>query len=321
MDLISVIVPVYNVEEYLPRCIESIIGQTYSDLEIILVDDGSLDGSGRICDEYKAIDNRIVVVHKQNGGASSARNIGLENSRGEYIGFVDGDDYIAPNMYEQLLDSLIRYNADFATGGIVEKRLDGSELMRGCQGNGIIIQNREEAFIDFFVKLKYNRSSCCCKLFKRKVINDERFTLGTLGEDVDFIYRIIDRSNAIVCINTPVYYYDHRETSTTSAGVSERSFDMIRMSDRITDFFKKKYPELMWTVNVARFRWILDIRRCLRKGSKEHSLYAERLDKMVRREYFRYVLCRNFPKSSWILMQSMTMGIFDVVYPLIKELL
>ena len=117
--LISVIVPVYNVEQYLPKCIDSILAQTYENLEIILVEDGTKDSSGVICDEYAAKDARIRVIHKENGGLSSARNAGMEIARGEYFGFVDSDDWIEPEMYENLMALAQKYDADVFVKGYI----------------------------------------------------------------------------------------------------------------------------------------------------------------------------------------------------------
>lgn len=116
-DLISIIVPVYNVEKYLNKCIDSIINQTYKNIEIILVDDGSTDNSGKICDEYLLRDSRIKVIHKNNGGLSSARNEGINISSGEYIGFVDSDDWVEPNMYEEMYKKILYSNADIVDCG------------------------------------------------------------------------------------------------------------------------------------------------------------------------------------------------------------
>ena len=145
--LISVIVPVYNVEQYLPKCVDAILAQTYGNLEVILVDDGTPDGSGRICDEYAARDNRVQVIHKENGGLSSARNAGIDIARGEYLGFVDSDDCIAPDMYEKMLSLALeadtklvcagRFDVDGATGEVTKglcpptrEVITGQELVR-----------------------------------------------------------------------------------------------------------------------------------------------------------------------------------------------
>ena len=125
MYLISVIIPVYNIEQYLPRCLDSVIAQTYNNLEIILVDDGSTDSSGEICDKYSLLDNRIKVIHKSNGGVSSARNEGLEVAKGDYIGFVDGDDIIEKDMYQILLDNAIKYHCEMSCCQIDTISVDG----------------------------------------------------------------------------------------------------------------------------------------------------------------------------------------------------
>lgn len=316
MELISVIIPVFNVEMFLARCIDSVIRQTYTRLEIILVDDGSTDNSGKICDEYRLRDNRIVVIHKDNGGLSSARNTGLDVSHGKYIGFVDGDDYISSEMYERLLEGLIQYNGNYSTGGIRELYLSGSELIHGCHGKGTIILDKEEAFIDYYVNLKYNRSSVCCKLFKRELIDSVRFTEGIHGEDADIMYRVIDRVDKVVCINEPIYYYIHRENSITTSGISDHSFDMIKTSDRMLAFFRERYPNLLWVVYVARLRWILDIRREVRDSSSESKKYAEILDDIVKREKKEYCSIRQIPISTKVLMWSVVLGIYNIVYPL-----
>lgn len=316
MNLISVIVPVYNVEKYIRRCVDSILQQTHENLEIILVDDGSVDSSGVICDEFDRSDRRVKVVHKENGGLSSARNAGLDVSTGDYIGFVDGDDYIKPDMYKKLLIGLQDYSGDYSTGGMIEKSMSGGETVRGCKDEGIIIQNKREAFVDYLTDMRYNLSSVCCKLFKRELIDTARFTEGIIGEDIDFMYRLIERVNRVVCINTPVYYYFHREKSITTSFITERSFDMIRTSDRMDKFFMERHTDLMWIATVARLRYILDIRRQTKRSSDVTGDYARRLDRLVRREFGRFVLCRGIPISSRFLMLSMAGGVFDYVFPI-----
>ena len=147
-ELISVIVPVYNVEKYLEKCIDSIINQTYQNLEIILVDDGSTDGSGKICDEYSRKDNRIKVIHKENGGLSDARNIGIKNANGGLIGFIDSDDYITENMFEVLQKDLRKYNADISSCDIQNVNEAGEclKIIRvSTEGQTSKVFEREEA--------------------------------------------------------------------------------------------------------------------------------------------------------------------------------
>ena len=167
-DLISVIVPVYNVEKYLDRCMKSILQQTYHRLEIILVDDGSTDASAAMCDAYARRDSRIRVVHKQNGGLSDARNAGLELAAGDYIGYVDSDDWIEPDMYEYLLENALKYQADIAVCGRVERYVD-KEVVRGF--SEIEVLAREPA-LKYLLQNDLLQNYAWDKLYKQELFQD-----------------------------------------------------------------------------------------------------------------------------------------------------
>lgn len=186
MDLISVIVPVYNVENLIERCVKSIIEQTYPNIEIILIDDGSTDKSGFICDELALRDSRIVVVHKKNGGASTARNIGLNKAKGQYVGFVDSDDYIEPQMYESLLFGLKKYNTDISCTGIIREQLDGrnKHIIR-CPSEITVFHSEE--IVREILLARYVGSSLCTKLYKRTCWDNRRLSEGEINEDVKII--------------------------------------------------------------------------------------------------------------------------------------
>ena len=195
MDLISVIVPIYRVEKYLDNCIRSIVEQTYQNLEIILVDDGSPDRSGEICDEWAAKDCRIRVIHKENGGSGAARNSGLEIARGDLIGIVDSDDYIAPQMYEHLY-SLMDGEVDIAECGIVETELDDQRLDDGSKfcasvysvDEAMLLHIRDERF----------RQTPPNKLYRSSAVGDSRFPVGTLIDDEFWTYRVIGNARKLV---------------------------------------------------------------------------------------------------------------------------
>ena len=179
-DKISVIVPVYNVEKYLSKCIDSILSQTYKNLEIILVDDGSPDSSPKICDKYKERDNRIKVIHKKNGGLASARNAGMDIATGKYIGFVDSDDMIAEDMYEVLLENMIKSNAEIA---VCYK----TDILENLQtGKGIVEElNKTQALKKMVLGIEFG-SHACDKLFKREIlVSDIRFPEGKTYEELD----------------------------------------------------------------------------------------------------------------------------------------
>ena len=218
MELISVIVPVYNVESYVAECIESIQNQTYMNLEIILVNDGSTDASGDICDKYAAYDERIQVIHKENAGVSAARNTGIESANGDYIGFVDSDDYIAPTMYEDMLKLMAEHDLDIIE--CTAFRNNGDTNIEGCNDGSLEIFNRDEALkmamYDCFVAV-------WSQLYKRRVISDVRFPVGRKFEDSAVSYLFIANTKRVGHINRCLYYYRLNPNSTTQTSFDAKS--------------------------------------------------------------------------------------------------
>ena len=218
MELISVIVPVYNVEAYVAKCIESIQNQSYQHLEIILVDDGSTDDSGDICDQYAAYDDRIKVIHQENGGISAARNTGIEAANGDYIAFVDSDDYIAPNMYEDMLHILKDNDLDILECTAFRDK-DGT-IIEGCNDGSLEIFNRHEA-------LKMAMHDCFIavwsQMYKRSAIGDVRFPVGRKFEDTAVSYLFIANTNRVGHINRCYYYYRLNPNSITQTSFDPKS--------------------------------------------------------------------------------------------------
>lgn len=217
-ELISIIVPVYKVENYLEKCIKSIINQTYKNIEIILIDDGSPDNCGMICDKYAKNDDRIKVIHKKNGGLSEARNYGIESSTGEYIMFVDSDDYIDKNMCEQLLIAAQKYNTDITMCEIYEIKGNKkyastiSNLERNKVLNGITVMK------EFFLRYAIELYASWNKLYKRELFFLEtniRFPVGELYEDMFIDYKLYYASKRIIIIPYKFYYYVQRKDSIT----------------------------------------------------------------------------------------------------------
>ena len=209
--LISIIIPVYNVEPYLRQCINSVVNQTYRNLEIILIDDGSTDNSGKICDEYALKDSRIKVIHKQNGGVSSARNIGLKFASGEYIGFVDSDDFIELDMYSMLLKKILESKSQL----VVCNWFDGME--------NNWLENKRFPIKEKVTKNEALESFYWCmfpwnKLFKKDILKDISFLeiLG-YGEDTLFCFNVFNKTDNILCIKTPKYYYRRNDKSALNA--------------------------------------------------------------------------------------------------------
>lgn len=251
MPVISIIVPVYNVEKYLPKCIDSILAQTFTDFELILVDDGSPDRCGEICDEYAGKDSRIVVIHKENGGQSSARNMGLDIARGEYIGFVDSDDYIAKDMYETLYNNLVNNNADISICGIYH-----------CYINGKIVSNKPfmSKLVDNISALRimiegiYTDVSACNKLYKRNIFDALRYPVGTTCEDLYLIADIMLKISSVYIDTTPKYYYLHREGSTTTDISAKNDFNRLAVCKRNLELVNEHCPQISCSAQYRIYR-------------------------------------------------------------------
>ena len=240
-ELISIIVPVYNVEQYLEKCVDSIINQTYKNLEIILVDDGATDSSGKLCDELAKIDNRIKVYHKENGGLSDARNYGVERATGEYIGFVDSDDYIDAEMYEKLYEAIKKENVDVAECNLKIIYPEREELF--TEQNYYNVCTKQE-YLEEYLKIEKIFGSVWTKLISRKIAKELLFPKGKLYEDTYYAYDLINVANSFVLIDSPSYNYLMRENSITNSKFNPRIFDLIEIVEKFHKTTYKNYPGL-----------------------------------------------------------------------------
>ncbi len=244
--LVSIIVPVYNVMSYLPRCVETLKGQTYRNIEILLVDDGSTDGTSALCDRLEKTDSRIRVFHKQNGGTSSARNLGISKAQGEYLGFVDSDDYTEKDMYERLMSAVLRYGTKAAQIGRDELDALGNRMPDICvppQEAGIISQK------DFLRELLMHRGDCsfCTKLISRECFEGRGFPEGVLNEDFRLLVEMLQEMGPIVSLPGYAYHVCYRPDSNTRK-VGKEAFsrvygDSVDNADLVCEMVKKGYPE------------------------------------------------------------------------------
>ena len=207
--MISVIVPVYMVEEYLDRCIKSILGQSYKELEILLIDDGSCDCSGEICDYYSKLDHRVKVFHIDNKGLSGARNYGLKNAQGEYIGFIDSDDWIDPNMYELLVNGAIEYDADVVECGFFDEYTDHTVIKKEHKAVKVY-KNTEAVTAHLYGEIN---SLFMTKLWKKKCFQVMHFPEGHVFEDTSMIYKILEETNVVLGIRGVLYHHRIRKDS------------------------------------------------------------------------------------------------------------
>jgi glycosyltransferase involved in cell wall biosynthesis len=237
--MISVIVPVYNVENYIRKCVDSICNQTYKDLEIILVDDGSTDKSGKICDECKAKDNRIKVIHKENSGPSEARNMGLDIAKGEYISFIDSDDYICADMLEILLDSLNRTSSDIAMCDFACV-YDGNEVQQSHDGKVVEKVYENDKMFDLLWDDNVRIVIQCNKLYMKKIFEKLRFPVGKINEDTYIAHRQMENCKRLVYVDKKLYYYRQHGGSIMSIVTEKRVNDTIdAYYDRINFFIGK----------------------------------------------------------------------------------
>lgn len=239
-DLISVIVPIYKVEEYLEHCVASITAQTHKKLEIILVDDGSPDNCGAMCDAWAEKDSRIRVIHKENGGLSDARNAGLEIASGDYIAFVDSDDWIEPELYERLLTVLQKENADICACNILSCYPDRREVW-GCRE---YTAGDSQTFLAMLYSDTAFPVSAWNKLYRRKCWKGIRFPVGKLCEDAFTTYLLVDQAERIVQIPDALYCYRIRPGSIMTAPFHPQRMDEEEAWRCNYRFVEKHYPRL-----------------------------------------------------------------------------
>ena len=240
-ELISIIVPVYNVEQYLEKCVDSIINQKYKNLEIILVDDGATDSSGKLCDELAKIDNRIKVYHKENGGLSDARNYGVERATGDYIGFVDSDDYIDSEMYEELYEAIKKENVDVVECNLKIIYPDRVELFTEQKYYNVYTK---QEYLEEYLKIEKIFGSACVRLIKSDIAKKLKFPVGKLYEDTYYAYDLIEKVDRYVIMNNPYYNYLMRENSITNTKFNPRIFDLIEIVEKFHKTTYENYPGL-----------------------------------------------------------------------------
>ena len=242
--LISVIVPVYNVEKLLPKCVDSILAQTHDNLEIILVDDGTPDRGGMICDEYAARDPRVRVIHKENGGLSSARNAGLDIARGEYIGFVDSDDWIEPEMYGTMLSLAKKHDVKLVCAGRYDVSERTGEKKKGlCPDREEVVSGEELAGRIFL--WQGLDSAAWDKLYHRSLWQSRRYPHGRINEDIPVTYRIALEAGRVALCPEPFYNYFHRAGSiTTTRKVTDKSFHYPEHAAQVYDHICREHPSL-----------------------------------------------------------------------------
>lgn len=321
---VSVIVPVYNVEPFLEQCVDSILAQTHSDLQIILVDDGSKDGSGVLCDRLSKKDSRIEVIHKENAGSSSARNVGLEIAKGDYISFIDSDDFIDTTMYEQMLNVFRKSNCDIVGCAINRYYYKENIYKQYIHFHYTeILTDFAQAELEKLHILCQIDCSACNKLFKREIIINERFKEGVVtNEDFSFFYYLYKKTRKLTYLNLPLYFYRYTENSVSNS-FNQKSFHIIDTGlDIKRDIERCGKNELKPVVDrylyTMCFAYCFAIRyKCTGGEFKERydqmfGLLMDNLKTIMLNPYFS-----NLRKIAIVLFVKCTFA-FDIIYKLLK---
>ena len=293
---ISVVIPVYNVEQYLNRCVESIVKQTYKNLEIILVDDGSPDGCPAICDEWAQKDARIKVIHKPNGGLSDARNVGIEASTGEYISFIDSDDLIHFETYELLLKVAQENDADL-TVFKPEKFTADEPIQEHIDFNNVDVKNvKPDEFLQEMLKTSDSTHYVIAvdKLYKKEIFNDLRFAKGKIHEDEFLVHHAVGRAKKISIVDVNLYYYYMREGSIIRSKFTEKRLHALEAIEDRIEYLSKNFPQF---VELAKLQYLSVCKTLYCRARKQKA------EKNLQKEIFNkfkamYKNCTNRSKAT-----------------------
>lgn len=312
--IVSIIVPIYNSERYLSSCIESIMKQSYSQLEIILVDDGSTDNSLRICNEYAEIDPRIMVVHQKNSGVSAARNTGLNHMTGEFFSFVDSDDELTANAIETLMNDILMYEADISSAVKSSVKANG-DICNKDEDDSVTLYNGLEA-MELSLEGGRQTNSVCAKLFKRSIFKDLRFVEGRhVNEDGFFLFQCFTLKPRMIQHNVSIYLYYVRTNSNSRGAFSDKYFDLLYFVDRKKQVVHEAFPELankLISMEVRVNLFMLEI-LCRTKDKKYNEIQKQSI--CLVRKYYRMFDSKDRHKRrmAWIVLHGL--------YPLYKRLI
>ena len=316
---ISIIVPVYNVEKYLNRCLESLVKQTYKKIEILLIDDGSTDGSGALCDKWQRLDSRIRVIHKKNGGLASARNTGIQNASGDYFGFVDSDDWISLNMYETLLHLIVEFSADIACCGI---QYVSTEDIKSKEIKETLKVYSQEEYAKKFFKISSNETVhyAVNKLYKRQVGKSIHYPEGLIDEDVEgFIHALIN-SKKIVTTNIVMYYYWQNINGISYKWFSNKQLDLLKVWDNVIRICREKKPEWVPYAELNKKRAYFGLLSRLALNSEEEDSSYHLIERKLIYQlkiYERDLLKSSIPNNRKVLLFLMCRN-YDLTKKLIR---
>ncbi len=300
MPAISIIVPVYKVEKYLNRCIDSILAQSFPDFELILVDDGSPDKSGKICDDYAAKDSRIKVIHKENGGLSSARNAGLDMAAGSYVGFVDSDDWIDSDMYKVLYENIVSTNSDISECCFVRVKSDSPQS--SIQTTERIVLSGNEALIELYSANFYGSVVCVNKLYRKDLFEKLRFPVGKINEDQYLTPKLYHQSDKIVFTNYIGYFYYCNENSITQSQFSLKKLDAVYSYRDTRNYYIHNNLKEALACHDATYCFVLLKYIKKLKEFDRNSVHIKELKHEFDRLFFSFLRCNKLSMKSKLLL-------------------
>lgn len=309
--LISVIIPVYNVENYLDDCLKSVSGQIYDNMEIIVVDDGSTDSSGMICDEWEKKDHRILVIHKENGGLSDARNIGLQAANGNFIAFVDSDDVIHPHMYQKLYEMIKDTGCEISCCR-VKKDSIFENFSWNINNELQMRQYSDEEALRAIIKNEDISVTVWNKLYTRDVIKNIYFESEKIHEDEFWSYQVLAKAEKIMMTNQYYYGYRQRDKSIMNRQYSVQNLDLLDARAQRLEFLEKNYPKLISLARCdLRFECIRAMQFCLLLLEADDLKISKcRINAMVKSYPLKYRDYRILPfgRQVWCVLSNISFG-------------
>jgi glycosyltransferase involved in cell wall biosynthesis len=312
--LVSVIVPIYMVQDYLDKCVKSIRNQSYTNLEIILVDDGSKDDCGKMCDEYAKEDERIKVIHKINGGLSDARNAGIEVAKGKYFVFVDSDDYIHPQMIELLIKPVQDGLADMSVCEFVNVKEDQDAPITNIENpNTIIIESLADKRQYFLCETFVRFTVAWNKLYPREYFANVRYPKGKIHEDEFTTYKILEQAEKVAYITEPLYFYVQRGSSIMGEGFNKKTLDRYEALDQRIRYYAEQgnYDWAEKVHSIYRMMFLHDTRKIIKSDEFDEAVLASAL-KQFKDTTLKYVM--KYPISLQHKMGYLFMAIFPKMY-------
>lgn len=309
MPVLSIITPVYNVEKYLSHSIESILSQTFSDFELILINDGSTDNSGELCEKFARSDSRIKVFHQKNQGQAVARNRALDIVKGEYIGFVDSDDYIHPQMYEILISNAKKCNAKISVGGYrpvtdrtyMERISDSDvqpQIWNGCKF-------LTHCLLDGVDKKQW---ILCDKVFQRSCFENIRMPEGRICEDNAIVYKMLYEADVVADCNAPLYYYYQNPDSTVNQSFKHKHLNWLLVPQEMISYFAEKQDAILLDKANKMYLYVLEDMYREAHASLKDPIVARRLKEDMKKQYYK-------EKKRYLISIKTHPGLYEILFP------